>query len=200
MSVSEHWPLGAIFGVFIVHKLVIFFKHRQTIAQLGCFPVAKYPHRDPFLGYDLHRLLERSRQHNSLIPNLQQLYKEVGKCQTFQALTWGRKTLYTTNPENIRAILAAKCDSFGVEAIRKVFNDPWIQGGIVVSDGPVWKTSRAALKPFLSKSSFWDLSEFSKHVDRLLANVPGDGTMVDLQPLFFRFVRGNLSRVFFPCT
>ena len=197
MSVLEHWPLGALLSLFIAYKLAIFFKHRQAIAQLGCFPVSEYPHRDPFLGYDLHRLLEQSRRQNNHIPTLQQLYAEVGKCQTFQALTWGRKTLYTTNPENIRAILAAEFGSFGVEAIRKVFNDPLIQGGIVVSDGPLWETSRAALKPFLSKSKFWDLSEFSKHIDRLLANVPGDGSMVDLQPLFFRFVWVNLSRVFF---
>ena len=32
------------------------------------------------------------------------------------------------------------------------------------------------------------LAEFSKHVDRLLADVPGNVTTVDLQPLFFRFV------------
>ena len=188
MSVLEHWPLGALISLFIVYRLAIFVKHRQTITQLGCSPVSKYPHRDPFLGHDLGRLLERSRQQNNHIPTLQRLYAGVGKCQTFQALTWGRKTVYTTNPENIRTMLAAEFGSFGVEPIRKPFNDPWIRGGILVSDGPVWRTSRAAVKPFVSKPNHWDLPEFSKHIDRLLANVPGDGTMVDLQPLFFRFV------------
>lgn len=188
MAVLDHWPFGAFVGIFLVYKLAVFVKYRQTITRLGCFPVSQYPHKDPFLGYDLHRLLERSRQQNSLTPTVQQLYSEFGKCQTFQALTWGIKTLYTTNAENVKAVLAVNSGNFGVEAIRRAFNDPWIGGGIVMSDGPVWKTSRAVMKPFLSKSHFWDLSGFSGDVDRLLANVPGDGTTVDLQPLFFRFV------------
>ena len=193
MSVLEHWPLVALTILFIAYKLFISIKHRQTITQLGCSPITKYPHLDPILGSDLHRLLERSRQQNNHIPTLQQLYEKTGKSQTFQALTWGRKTIYTTNPSNIKTILAADFSSYGVQPIRKPFNDPWIRGGILVSDGPLWRTSRAAVKPFLSKPQHWDLSEFSAHIDRLLVNMPGDGTTVDLQPLFFRFVRVNNS-------
>ncbi len=188
MTVFELRTLVALTGFFIVYKLAIFVTRRQTRARLGCSPVSHYPHRDPLLGYDLHRLLERSKEQSTLIPTMKQLYLEHGKGQTFQALTWGITTLYTTNIENIKAVLTSDFGNFGVEAIRKAFNDPWIGGGIVMSDGALWKTSRATLKPSLSKSHFWDLSEFSKHVDRLLAVIPEDGTPVDLQPRFFEFV------------
>ncbi len=181
--------LGTLVGLLAVYRLVLFSKYRRTVARLGCFPVSQYPHRDPLLGYDLHRLLQRSKAHGDLIPALQQVYAGVGKGQTFQALTWGIKTLYTTNTDNLKAILTADFGDFGVEAIRKAFSNPWIEGGIMLSDGAVWKTSRAMVKPSLSKSHFWDLSKFGEHVDRLLEAIPGDDTTIDLQPLFFRFVR-----------
>ena len=188
MTAFQPWILGALTCIFIVYRLAVFVKRRRTIAQLGCSPVSQYPHRDPILGYDLHRLLESSKARNKLIPALQQMYSDVGKGQTFQALTWGVKTLYTTNTENLKAVLTADFGSFGVEAIRKAFSDPWIGGGIMMSDGLMWKKSRAMVKPSLSKSHFWDMSKFSKHVDKLLAIIPADDTTVDLQPLFFRFV------------
>ena len=198
MVVFETEMLGTLLGLFILYKLALVAKRRHTVGQLGCFPVSQYPHRDPILGYDLHLLLARSKKQNSLIPTLQRLYAEFGKGKSFQALNWGTKTLYTINADNIKSILTAESSSFGVEPIRKAFNDPWIKGGVVMSDGPVWKTSRAMMKPFLSKSHFWDLSEFSKHVDRLLESVPKDGSTVDLQPLLFLFVRSIFFISLFP--
>ncbi len=189
MTYFGYWVVGALIGMSIVYKLASSFAHSRAIARLGCSSVSRYPHQDPILGYDLHRLLQKSKAENSLVPTIQQLYSEIGRGQTFQALTWGIKTLYTTNTENLKAVLTADFGDFGVESIRKAFSDPWIGGGIMMSDGLVWKTSRAMVKPSLSKSHFWDMSEFSEHVDRLLAKIPADGTTLDLQPLFFRFVR-----------
>lgn len=189
MAYSGHWIVGALISLAIVYKLVSSFKYKRAVARLGCSPVSRYPHKDPILGYDLHHLLQRSKAENGLNPTLQQLYSEVGKGQTFQALTWGIQTVYTINTENVKAVLTADFGSFGVEAIRKAFSDPWIGGGIMMSDGLIWKTSRAMVKPSLSKSHFWDMHEFSEQVNRLLAKIPTDGTTVDLQPLFFYFVR-----------
>lgn len=193
MTLTVPWILATFLGLFALYRFALIVKYKRTVARLGCSPVSQYPHRDPLLGYDLHRLIQRGKADGNLIPALQRAYADAGKGQTFQALTWGIKTLHTTNSDNLKAILTADFGDFGVEAIRKAFSDPWIGGGIMLSDGIVWKTSRAMVKPSLSKSHFWDLSQFGKHVDRLLEAIPANGTTVDLQPLFFRFVRSPYS-------
>ncbi|KAL9604216.1 MAG: hypothetical protein Q9219_000614 [cf. Caloplaca sp. 3 TL-2023] len=141
---------------------------------------------NPFLGYDLHRLLENSKKTNSLLPTIENLYTTYGNGKTFRALTWGIPTLYTTDPKNIQAVLATHSDRFGVEPIRKAFNDPWIGAGIVISDGPIWKASRALLKPLFAKSQFSDFYKVEIHVNKLIDTLRNERETVDLQPLFSR--------------
>ncbi|KAL9004179.1 MAG: hypothetical protein Q9188_002994 [Gyalolechia gomerana] len=178
------WPIPTFGILWIIWKVLLYWRDRRIIQQHQCAPIPSYPHKDPFLGYDLHRLLEKSKQTNSLLPTIETLYRTYGNGRTFQALTWGIPTLYTTDPKNIQAVLATHFDRFGVEPIRKAFNDPWIGAGIVTSDGPLWKSSRALLKPLFAKSQFADFNKLEIHVSNLICTLEIGRGMVDLQPHF----------------
>ena len=187
--VSKIWIFAGFIVVIILWKIVLSLKLRRTRSRLGCGPVHYYPHKDPILGYDFHRLIEQSKCRNEYTQTIQRVYSEHGRAQTFQALTWGLQTLHTTNPENLKTIFTTDFGSFGVEPIRKTFMNPWVGDGIIASDGPMWKMSRAMMKTPLSKSYFSNLTSLDKHIQRLLDSVPSDGTTVDMQPLFARLVR-----------
>lgn len=182
------WPIPTFGILWIIWKVLLHRRDRRVIQQHQCAPIPSYPHKDPFLGYDLHRLLEKSKQTNSLLPTIETLYRTYGNGRTFKALTWGIPTLYTTDPKNIQAVLATHFDRFGVEPIRKAFNDPWIGAGIVTSDGPLWKSSRAILKPLFAKSQFADFNKLEIHVSNLICTLEVGRGMVDLQPHFSHLV------------
>ena len=57
--------------------------------------------------------------------------------------------------------------------------------GILSSDGKQWKHSRNMLRPNFNRSQIDDTDNLKSHVDRLLAQIPGDGTLVNLSELFF---------------
>lgn len=69
--------------------------------------------------------------------------------------------------------------------------------GIFTQDGAAWKHSRDLLRPQFSKQQYQDLDIFKEHVESLVANIPGDGEIIDLQPLFFRFTLDTTSAFLF---
>ncbi|KAL2042251.1 hypothetical protein N7G274_004739 [Stereocaulon virgatum] len=185
---NQYYPqlLSGLFCTIILCKLASFLRRRKRLRDLGCGNISHYPHKDPLLGYDLHRLIEDSKRNHLNVSLIQHLHTTYGRGKTFQALTWGLKTLYTVEPRNIQTILTSEFQSFGVESIRKAFNDPWIGAGIVMSDGPVWRNSRKILKPLFGKTLFADPYRLEHHLSRLLALIPRDGSTIDMQPLFWR--------------
>ena len=53
------------------------------------------------------------------------------------------------------------------------------------------------LRPQFSQQQYQDLSIFREHVDNLIARLPRNGEIVDLQPLFFRFTLDTTSAFLF---
>ncbi|KAA6410586.1 MAG: putative cytochrome P450 52A12 [Lasallia pustulata] len=92
----------------------------------------------------------------------------------------------TISPENIKALLSTQFADFRLSH-RLPFFAPLITGGIFVSDGPAWQHSRALIRPAFTRDQVADLPRFDRHVQRLVSQIPVDGTTtVDLMPLFFR--------------
>jgi cytochrome P450 len=105
---------------------------------------------------------------------------------TFQSNPYGKTGIFTIEPPNLQAILATDSKSFGLEPLRLFFFEPFIGRGIVTTDGPFWKHSRALIRPTFARAQVADLSAMKIHVDRLIDLIPKDGSTVDLQPLFAR--------------
>lgn len=58
--------------------------------------------------------------------------------------------------------------------------------GIFTQEGEDWKHSRELLRPQFHFKQYADLEIFREAVDDLIDNIPKEGGVIDLQPLFFR--------------
>jgi cytochrome P450 len=63
--------------------------------------------------------------------------------------------------------------------------------GIFTQEGEDWKHSRELLRPQFHFKQYADLEIFREAVDNLIDNIPKEGGVIDLQPLFYR---QNLTR------
>jgi len=124
LSGLEILILSLLISFALLYKLITSLRYRNALRRHRCRSVASYPHKDPFLGYDLYRIIERSRQQNNAVLTLQWLFDSYGNGKTFQALTWGIPTIYSVDSRIIRAVLKEKPHNSGVEAFQKPFNGP----------------------------------------------------------------------------
>ncbi|KAF1351058.1 cytochrome P450 [Delphinella strobiligena] len=60
-------------------------------------------------------------------------------------------------------------------------------GAMFMVDGPEWSHSRSLIRPIFTKEQLANLDLLENHVQSLLNLLPGDGSAIDLQPLFHRF-------------
>ena len=130
-------------------------------------------YRETMQAFAEHRYLELIRARH-----------EVGG-YTFQSQTLGSRVINTSEPANIKTILATNFEDYSL-GFRLAALGPLLGKGIFTSDSKDWETSRALIRPNLVKAHVSDLSLFEKHIEQLLAHIPKDGSTVDLQDLFFR--------------
>ena len=104
---------------------------------------------------------------------------------TFQSQTLGSRVINTSEPENIKAILATNFEDYSL-GFRLAALGPLLGKGIFTTDSKEWETSRALIRPNFVKAQITDLSLFEKHIEQLLAHIPKDGSTFDLQDLFFK--------------
>src|SRR5277367_5607200 len=74
---------------------------------------------------------------------------------------------------------------FGFGVRRGVFY-PLLGVGIFTQEGTAWKHSRELLRKQFARTQYQKSDHFREHVDNLLARLPKQKGVVDLQPLFFR--------------
>lgn len=163
--------------------------HRQSaiIKENGCKPIPAYPHKDPLFGLDLFLENSKSLKEGVFMETVKRRYSHVnGGVHTFSQLILGSRVIGTSEPENIKAILATKFNDFGLPQRRKDAFEPMFGHGIFSTDGDEWAASRALLRPSFSRSLIGDLDVFEIHVSKLLSKIPRDGSTVDLQDLFFK--------------
>lgn len=63
---------------------------------------------------------------------------------------------------------------------------PLLGSGIFTQDGAAWKHSRALLRPQFASNRSQNFEQIKNCVQDLVDTIPGDGSTVDLQPLFFK--------------
>ncbi|KAL2401007.1 Cytochrome P450 monooxygenase pvhE [Exophiala dermatitidis] len=98
------------------------------------------------------------------------------------------RVVFTSDPENIKAILATRFHDFGKgEAFHEEWK-PFLGDGIFTTDGQQWHDSRQLIRPMFVRERVADLPLIEKHVRKLISLLgDGDGQMVMLNKLLFRF-------------
>jgi cytochrome P450 len=74
---------------------------------------------------------------------------------------------------------------------------PLIGPGIFTQDGEDWKHSRELLRPLFLSKRFDNFLEVQESAEALLKCIPTDRSLVDFQPLFFRFTLDTTTYLLF---
>ncbi|KAH9231324.1 hypothetical protein K456DRAFT_1751762 [Colletotrichum gloeosporioides 23] len=105
---------------------------------------------------------------------------------TFEINMLGSRTLFTSDPENIRAMLATQFNDFGKgERFRKDWFD-LMGNGIFNVDGSAWHESRQRLRSLFTRQRVSDLACFERHVQDMIPML-GGGRTVDVKDILSRF-------------
>ncbi|KAE9365333.1 putative cytochrome P450 [Stipitochalara longipes BDJ] len=171
-------------------------RQNAIIRQKGCKPVRSYPHRDPILGLDIFLENAKLGKTGGLWDRARERYLSLNTW-TFSQLLLGDRIINTTEPENIKAILATQFHEFELPPRRKNEFQPVLGHGIFTTDGKEWEASRALLRPNFVRNQVGDLNTFDHHISAMISHIPKDGSTVDLQALFFMLTIDNATEFLF---
>lgn len=169
-----------IFAAFLYKKWL----YLSNMQKHGCSAAALYPHLDPVLGSDWMLTLAKAVKANFLLEAWSDNFSNIAQSYWYQS--FGEWTLFTNEPENVKAVLATNFDNWAVQGPRqKIVQMTLGLSSILSVNGKEWKHSRGIIRPSFVRNHIADLTCLEKHVDNLLARIPHDGTTVDLQELFY---------------
>lgn len=97
-----------------------------------------------------------------------------------------RRILFTREPEHIKAVLTTKFTQYGKGPVFHSIWEPFLGDSIFTTDGHMWQTSRALIRPMFTKERIHDLDIFQRWSDVLIAKLPPSGQTVDMCDLFYR--------------
>ena len=169
---------------------------RSFKKQHGCFDPPQYPHRDRIWGSDLVRERAKALKEGRYFKLYESQFESYGR--TFEEFCRRQKTINTIEPVNIQHVLALACDDYIKDPARTKAMAPFM-GPSVFSDGPIWKPSRALVKPIFARAELSDMDHLAVFADRFMELLPKDGGTVDVQPLLHKLVGHHSYRLFTIC-
>ena len=184
--------LGVLALLYVSLKIRNWAYYYRERRQRGCSEPPTYAHRDPLLGLDLSIVEKRAYQNGQVFAWNKDLFRRYGR--TYQVNSLGTRVIRTMDKQNIKSILATNFHDFGLEPIREGSATPFFDRGINTTDGSFWEYCRGMVKPTFSRAEICNFTSLERHLERLVALIPKDGSTIDLQPLFSRLVGGEFSK------
>lgn len=160
----------------------------------GAQPPVKLADVAPPLGGSFYRETMRAFSERRLLELIRARHEAGG--HTYRSQTLGSDVISTSEPENIKAVLATRFEDYSL-GFRLAALGPLLGKGIFTTDAAEWEASRALVRPNFVKAQISDSGLFEKHVGQLLAHIPKDGSSFDLQDLFFKMSFDTSSELLF---
>ena len=157
------------------------------VRQNGCQLPPKRRTPDPFLGIYYRIQASRSAKVFKSLPMGAVLHQEYGP--TYRESSWLSTTIKTSSADNIQAVWGSRAKDYGVQPFRLAGMRPFCGEGLLTTDGSIWERSRTMIRPSFHKSNISELGAFERAVEQLIARIPRDGSIIDLQPLILLMVR-----------
>lgn len=131
----------------------------------------------------LLRILAASRRHQLFQYFVQRGINDGTKTLRSQGI--GRFAFFTSDPENIKAILSTDFQSFGLGSRHRTFY-PLLGDGIFTLDGAGWQHTRALLRPQFTRQQISHSDTLDIHTNHLVnILLESKGNSIDVQPLFY---------------
>ncbi|KAI2628979.1 cytochrome P450 [Xylaria nigripes] len=186
--------------VFVLWKLYLRINESLRLQRLG----ARAPRavsRFPF-GLDILVIQVKSALECNLFNSFLDVLK-VSSTYNVEFRVFGRRIIFTADPENIKAMLATQFPDFGK---GELFHREWkefLGNSIFVTDGEAWHASRQLLRPQFTKERLSDLHTMEAHLQTLFRAIAnggalngpdqvvnieaGNGKPLEISDLFYRF-------------
>jgi cytochrome P450 len=155
--------------------------YRIAAKRRGCSTPPRLPSKDLIFGVDNVLADLRQRKENRKMRTWFETFQRLGR--TFEYFPFGRKVVATTDPRNVRFVLATEFEKFGVGPARERATVPMMDHGIICADGKNWREGRNLIMPTFTRNQIADRDKFDKHIERFSRRLPSDGWMTDLGPL-----------------
>ncbi|KAI1386887.1 cytochrome P450 alkane hydroxylase-like protein [Hypoxylon trugodes] len=172
------WRLIAAVLLLVIILLIWQRRQRDATRRQKCYePLPQHQPFEPFMGLDFQAVIHQD------ISSLHRFHQRYG--HSFQVNTLASTpSILTIHPGNVRVINVRDHD-WGIQPARLPGMEFFCGRGFLAMDGDVWRYSRKLLRPSFNRSNLVDLSILSHEMDKLIENLPEEGTTVDLQPLFY---------------
>ncbi|RHZ46325.1 cytochrome P450 [Aspergillus thermomutatus] len=196
---SSQYSLSLIAGtiaVFLYTLTVLHRKWRQHrfAREHNCQPPPRIPSKDPFFGLDrTYTTIKNVKEHKFLERGLAR-FNELGHTMTATRLS--ETIILTRDPQNIKTILSLRFKDYGLGSRIHTFG-PLLGHGIFTTDGEHWAQSRAMIRPNFVRDQVAHLGIFEALMADLIDLIPGDGSTVDLQDLFFSYTIDSATEFLF---
>ncbi|KAL8703953.1 MAG: hypothetical protein Q9201_002876 [Fulgogasparrea decipioides] len=188
--------VAAGFALALLYQQVLLHVKRRKFQQHHqCYSAPRYPQCERLLGLDLMLEDFKSWKAGRLLDRMRSRFQRAGN--TYSATVAGNKTIFTIEPENIKAIFADRFNDFDAGWLRRRAFAPSIGDVLITADGPRWHQQRAMLRPAFKKQQFSDFAFYERDIELLLRTIPADGSTVDLAPLFHTHALTLASRLLF---
>jgi cytochrome P450 monooxygenase len=150
-----------------------YLRYERTAAQFGCPPLKRYPGWDRILGLDYVHAMFKALKEDRFI-EFQTEAHSARDSKVWTANFMGNRMVYSSEPENMKALSTLQKDCFTVEPIRVAYGaiTPFTGRGVSSSDDAKWQSSRDLVKPYFERAGFSNLERLSRHVGRLLSKIP----------------------------
>ncbi|KAK2462353.1 hypothetical protein APHAL10511_005659 [Amanita phalloides] len=119
---------------------------------------------------------------------------------TFNVRVFAENRIFTSEPENIKAILATQFNNHG-KGRALIYQLSSLFGlGVFSSDGDIWKFHRAMTRPFFTKDRVSHFDIFDRHAQEAISHLKArlaQGFPVDIQDLASRFTMDSATEFLF---
>ncbi|KAF4635238.1 hypothetical protein G7Y89_g2873 [Cudoniella acicularis] len=173
--------LSFLVCVYIYQKWSRYSAFRTAAAKYSCHRPRRYPHTEPFWGYDLVRKLAKAARKGQQSELYEELFRQNGK--TFENRLFTTNVINTMDSANIQTVATSSFQDYAKSSEGERFLKPAFGRGVFTTDGAAWKHSRNLIRPIFSRSDMSDLNYLGPFIDRLFEKIPRDGSTFDLQPL-----------------
>ena len=189
-----------IYALYYIHwELTVGSSRRAMIKKHGCKPIKHSPELNSFPDniIGVKQLLSNVKavKEHRLMANNRARYLRNGP-NTHMKFFF-TDIIQTTEPENVKTILALDFKKWSLGNRRKHAFVPLLGHGIFTTDGAAWHNSRELLRPNFARSQVGDLAMYEIHIDQLIKSIPKDGSTVNLQDLFFMLTMDSATEFLF---
>lgn len=169
---------AAFFLFYVAHQIKIYrFKKAHSCGQ----PIIFNP---PGFGLITLSQVLKCKKEGEMVDFIRTQFSAIG--DTFVAMLVGVPIIFSTDPENMKAVLATQFNDFAL-GTRHAHFKPLLGDGIFTLDASGWKNSRSMLRPQFAREQVAHVKALEPHLQTFAKHIRyAKGGVVDLQELFFR--------------